>query len=178
MREAEWKEFWDRCSTPRRVVWAVAEHDGKRSVCPLGWKMHTSHDPPMVAISVAPSRFTHSLIDASGEFVLAWPGEDLAQATLTCGTTSGRDVEKFADAGLTAQQGKFIGAPLVTECVANLECWVTGKLDTGDHTIFAGEVLATWVSDAPGRLQCVVDDASGYDVLAREGGWTIGAVRE
>ena len=90
MRKTSLTEFRTLCGRPQRIVWAVAEHDGQRSICPLGWKMTTSNSPPMMAISVALTRFTHDLIANSGEFVLAWPGEGLAKATLFCGTRSGR----------------------------------------------------------------------------------------
>lgn len=162
---------------PERVVWAVAEHDGKRSICPLGWKMHTSGSPPMMAISVAPQRFTHGLISRSGEVVLAWPGEDLAEATLYCGTKSGSDVDKFADLGLTAVQGSEVSAPLVEECVANLECRVRGSLESGDHTIFAVEIVSSWVHEQPKRVLCSVNDASGYDFLLEGKGYRFGVVK-
>lgn len=165
------------CARPERVVWAVAEHDGKRSVCPLGWKMNTSGRPPMMAISVAPQRFTHGLIERAGEFVLAWPGEDLAEATLYCGTHSGRDVDKFAAAHLTPMPGAVVRAPLVRECIVNLECRVVGRLSTGDHTIFAGEIVAAWATDTPKRLLCSVGDEAGYEVILERGGYRLGVIR-
>lgn len=164
-------------SRPERIVWAVAEHNGRRSICPLGWKMNTSISPPMMAISVAPPRFTHDLIAGSGEFVLAWPGEDLAEATLLCGTRSGRDLDKFAAAKLTALPGKVVKAPLVTECVANLECRVAGRMTSGDHTIFVGEIVAAWVHESPKRQLCSIGQESGYDFLLQKGGYRFGVVK-
>ena len=177
MRQAEMQELWELCSRPERIVWAVAEHEGRRSICPLGWKMHTSASPPMMAISVAPPRFTHDLIAASGEFVLAWPGEDLAEATLFCGTRSGRDVDKFKEMRLTPETGQYVKAPLIGECIGNLECRLVGQLTTGDHTIFAGEILAAWTSENPTRLLCSIDQSGGYDFLLEKGGYRFGAVK-
>lgn len=177
MKRADLKTFRQFCARPERVVWAVAEHDGRRSICPLGWKMNTSFTPPMMAISVAPTRFTHDLIVKSGEFVLAWPGEELAQATILCGTKSGRDLDKFRESGLTAVTGEHVKAPLVGECIVNLECRLAGRLTTGDHTIFAGEILAVWVSEKPSRQLCSVDESAGYDFLLAEKGYRLGIVR-
>lgn len=178
LKQTDIQTFWTHCGTPARVVWAVAEHGGRRSICPLGWKMRTSSKPPMVAISVAPSRFTHALIDRSGEFVLAWPGRDLAEATLSCGARSGRDTDKFALAGLTPLPSETVGAPLVGECAANLECRVAGRLTSGDHTIFTGEILAAWIREPFEPLLCLVDRLSGYEVLLEKGGYRFGVVRE
>ena len=177
MRETELQEFWKHCAKPERIVWAVAKHEDKCSICPVGWKMNTSASPPMMAISIAPSRFTHDLIANSGEFVLAWPGEDLAEATLLCGTRSGRDMDKFEQAGLTPVEGRHVKAPLVKECIGNLECRLVGQLATGDHSIFAGEILAAWTSENPTRLLCSIDKSAGYDFLIEEGGYRFGVVK-
>jgi flavin reductase (DIM6/NTAB) family NADH-FMN oxidoreductase RutF len=131
----------------------------------------------MMAISVSPLRFTHDLIVNSGEFVLAWPGEDLAEATMLCGTKSGRDIDKFAEANLTPMPGEHVKAPLVAECVANLECRLAGQMTSGDHTIFAGEVLAAWANESPTRLLCSIDHSGGYDFLLERGGYRFGVVK-
>ncbi len=177
MERKNWREFRKYCARPERVVWAVAEYEGKRSICPLGWKMNTSGSPKMMAISVAPARFTHDLIAKSGEFVLAWPGEDLAEETLYCGTHSGRDVDKFAETGLTPLEGIYVDAPLIKACIANLECRLVGQMTTGDHTIFAGEVLAVWVNEDPKRQLCSIDASSGYDFLLEKGHYRFGVVK-
>lgn len=177
MKKTDLVTFRKYCARPERIVWAVAEYDGKRSICPLGWKMNTSISPPMMAISVAPSRFTHELIVKSGEFVLAWPGEDLAEETLFCGTNSGRNVDKFKETGLTPVKGEFVNAPLIKECIANLECKLVGQLTTGDHTIFVGEILAVWVNENPKRLLCSIDNSGGYDFLLEKKGYRFGVVK-
>jgi flavin reductase (DIM6/NTAB) family NADH-FMN oxidoreductase RutF len=38
------------------------------------------------------------------------------------GNSSGRDIDKFAEFGLTAKPGSHVGAPLIAECYANFEC--------------------------------------------------------
>jgi flavin reductase (DIM6/NTAB) family NADH-FMN oxidoreductase RutF len=178
VKRSTWSEFSAYCGRPQRICWAVAEHGGRRSICPLGWKMTTSFSPPMMAISVAPPRFTHDLIADSGEVVLAWPGEDLAEATLLAGTTSGRDGDKFAACGLTAMPGTQVRAPRVKEALANLECKVRGRLTTGDHTIFACEIVEVWLNETPRRLVCQVGSEGGFEVLAEKGRYRMGVVRQ
>lgn len=178
MRKVDYSECKIFIGRPARVVWAVAEHDGKRSICPLGWKMTTSISPPMIAISVAPSRYTHDLILNSGGFVLAWPGENLAEATYFCGTNSGRDVDKFKEMNLNPLKAEHVEAPLIKECIANLECRLTGQLTTGDHTIFAGEVLNAYVNEIPKRLLCLIDNSSGYDFILEKSGYRFGVAKK
>jgi len=177
MHQVDFSAYWQCCGNPSRIVWAVAEAGGRRSICPLGWKMNTSMAPPMMVIAVAPARFTHELITASGEFVLAWPGEALASATLLCGTQSGRDIDKFARTGLTTAAGQYVQAPLIPECILNMECRVAGHLDTGDHTIFAAEVLAVWANEHPEKLLVSAGREEGYQVLLEEGFYRFGVIK-
>ena len=176
MREVDVGSFW-RLLRPEVVVWAVAEHDGKRSICPLGWTMRTSASPPMMAISVAPSRYTHALIEGAGAFVLAYPGGELAQATQYCGSHSGRDGDKFAHTGVTALPGQRVAAPVIAECVANLECRLVDRFTTGDHSIFVGEVVAAWAQEDPGKLLCLVDESAGYETVLTDERFRFGVVR-
>lgn len=177
MKLSTWSWFWKYCARPQRVCWAVAAYEGKVSICPLGWHMNTSGKPPMTAISVAPSRFTHDLIAKSGECVLAWPGEYLAEATHTAGTRSGRNIDKFKECGLTPLPGRQVQAPLVKECVANLECKVRGQLTTGDHTIFALEIVEVWLAENPNRLLCLVGTDGGYEQLLEKSGYRFGVIK-
>ena len=137
---------------PEQIALAVSvDAAGRPDVITLGWVMPTSNVPPMVAISVGHTRYSHELIAKSGEFVLVFPSAAQAEACLICGTKSGRDTDKIAAAALRTAPAKVIRTPLIEGAVANFECRVTGRLVTGDHTIFAAEVLAAHVDDAAGE---------------------------
>ncbi len=119
--------------------------DGKPNIITMGWTMFCGRD--RVAIAVGNTRHSHKLISETKEFVYAFPGEDLAEEVLYCGTHSGRDVDKFKETGLTPQKAKSVRPPLIEECLANFECLVVGQIDAGSHTIFVGRIVAAWVSD-------------------------------
>lgn len=138
--------------------------------------MRTSIEPPMVAISIGKTRYSHQLLTEAGEFVFAFPGEDLAEQVLFLGTNSGRTVDKFKEANLTPVAAKSVKPSLIGECVVNLECKVVGSLDTGDHTIFAGEVLTSWLSDKKKVLLSIGHEES-YKVLLEEKGYRLGIVK-
>lgn len=124
------------------------DDEGRGNIITLGWSMKTSADPPMVAISVKPSRYSHDLIEKQGEFVLAVPTMEIVEEIHYCGRKSGRNVEKFKETGLTPLPAEKVRAPLIKECPANLECKLVSKLTTGDHTIFVGEVVVAHVDEA------------------------------
>ncbi len=131
-----------RLMHPRHTV-LVTCVDGKDkpNIITLAWSMVTSFNPPMVAISVAPERYSHDIIEKSGEFVVNIPTMDIVKETLMCGRNSGRDVDKFSLTGLTSMHAKKVKPPFIRECVAHIECKVVDRVKTGDHTLFIGEIV-------------------------------------
>jgi len=179
LKPVSYSEAVSRWARPERVVLAVSvDESGKPNIIAVGWKMFTSFSPPMIAISIGKTRYSHRLISDSGEFVLAVPGEDLAKEVLFCGTRSGRHVDKFKETGLTPVRASKVKPPLIKECIVNLECKVRGKLETGDHTIFVGEVVACWASDNERRNLLLIGDGSGYELILEGRGYRFGVVKK
>lgn len=117
---------------------------GKPNVLPLAWAMPTSHNPPLVAVSMAPNRYSHALIEETKEFVLNIPTVDIVNETLACGRTSGKSHDKFSETSLTPLPAKKVKAPIIKECIAHLECRLHSQFKTGDHTVFVGEILEAY----------------------------------
>lgn len=149
---------------PEQVVIALArEADGKCNPITLGWTMITSHRPPMMAVSVGHTRHSLGVIRQAGEFVIAFPSEHMGEETLFFGTHSGRDMDKLAERGTPTEPADEINCVLLSEAVANFELVLEGELETGDHTIFAGRVVASHVNEdeSLGRLYTL---GPGYEM--------------
>jgi flavin reductase (DIM6/NTAB) family NADH-FMN oxidoreductase RutF len=99
-------------------------------------------EPPMLSISVRPSRASHDLIDQTDEFVvnIPWPGLELVSDFV--GTTSGREIDKWQETGLTTQPASVVASPLLDACPVNLECQVRHTLRLPSHSVFVAEVVA------------------------------------
>lgn len=117
---------------------------GKPNVTTLAWAMPTSINPPLVAISLAPTRHSHTLIEESGEFIVNIPTLETLQAVYACGSLTGRSFDKFKKTNLTPMPAKKVKAPAIRECIAHLECSVVSKFTTGDHTVFVGKILEAY----------------------------------
>lgn len=124
------------------VLVTSADDQGRANIITIAWAGTVCSEPPLLSISVRPSRHSHGLIKASGEFVVNVPGADLLKATDYCGFVSGRDVDKFAATGLTAVPASIVKAPLIGECPLNLECVVRQTLELGAHDMFIAEIVA------------------------------------
>ena len=132
---------------PEAVVMVVScDREGRPNVMPAGWFMFTSGNPPMVAVSIAPQRYTHKLISETGEFVITVPSEGQEKMIDQCGSCSGRDVDKFREFDIPVQSAEIVEPPLIEGSVAAFECKKEAALTTGDHTIFSGIIVAAHVS--------------------------------
>jgi len=139
------------------VLVSCVGKDGKPNIITLAWAMPTSINPPLVAVSIAPRRYSHKLIEETGEFVVNIPTMDILDATFYCGLVSGKDHDKFKGADLTPMPAKKVKPPIIGECVAHLECKLHSKFPTGDHTIFVGEIV-----EAYANKECFSE--AGYDL--------------
>ena len=147
MREVSWSEAIRR-KYPEPVVLIIScDAEGRPNVMPAGWSMVASGIPPMLAVSVGHGRYTHKLIEETGEFVIVFPSDDMKDLIDYTGSCSGREVDKFAEFNIETIKSKHVKPPLIKNAVACFECKVRGRLISGDHTIFAGEVLASYISD-------------------------------
>ncbi len=117
---------------------------GKPNIMTVAWAMPTSIDPPLVAISISPKRYSHTLIQESMEFIINIPTLELLQGTYACGSLTGRSFDKFKKAGLTPMPAKRVKAPAIRECIAHLECAVSDQFTTGDHTVFVGKIIEAY----------------------------------
>ena len=117
---------------------------GKPNITTMAWAMPASNNPPLVAISLAPGRHSHTLIEESGEFIVNIPTLEVLQAVYACGSLTGRSFDKFRKANLTQMPAKRVKAPAIQECIAHLECEVEDKITAGDHTIFIGKILEAY----------------------------------
>jgi flavin reductase (DIM6/NTAB) family NADH-FMN oxidoreductase RutF len=155
------KQSWK----PGNVLWPVpvvlvscgGTDDWEPNLITIAWTGSVCSDPPMLSISVRPERHSHAIIEATHEFVVNIPSTRQAKAVDWCGTVSGRDVDKFAETGLTPAKALKVRCPIITECLLNIECRVQKSLKLGSHTMFVAEVVAVQVSstllDTKGRLR-------------------------
>lgn len=124
------------------VMVSVTDGQGNDNIITVAWTGTICTNPPMVYISVRPSRYSYEMLKKNGEFVINLTTEELAFATDYCGVRSGRDVDKFKEAHLTKEPAQFVKAPMIKESPVSIECRVTEVKELGSHHMFLAEVLA------------------------------------
>lgn len=111
------------------------------------WTTPISTKPPLYGVSIAPSRFSHDLIEETGEFGVCFLDFEAVEKVLKAGRMSGSTVDKFQELDLQKQSAASISAPLIASSISALECTVHELPRFGDHTLFVGEVVAAWAKE-------------------------------
>ena len=102
----------------------VTTHDGKRSnVMSISWTMVMDFTPRF-AITTGAWNHSYKALRKTRRCVIAIPTVDMLDTVVGIGTCSGAAIDKFAKFGLTPLPGKVVRAPLIKECLANIECRV------------------------------------------------------
>lgn len=124
------------------VLVTSQEGETKPNIITIAWTGVMNSVPPVVYIGVNPVRYSHQLIQDSGEYVINLPSADQAAIVDYCGLVSGRQEDKFAVTGLTPIPAEHVQAPLIAECPVNVECKVRQVLHLESHDVFIADVLA------------------------------------
>lgn len=129
------------------VMVSCCDGKGNNNIITLAWAGTVNTNPPMVSISVRPSRYSHKMIEDTKEFVINLVSENLIKAADMCGVRSGRDMDKFSELGLTPGKATIVKAPIIEESPINIECKVVKIIKLGSHDLFIAEVVASNIDE-------------------------------
>jgi flavin reductase (DIM6/NTAB) family NADH-FMN oxidoreductase RutF len=122
--------------------------DGKPNLMNAAWGGICCSDPPSVAVSLREATLTYHNILFSEAFTVGIPSKKFVEAADYVGIVSGRDRDKFKDAGLTPLASVKVNAPIVAELPFSLECKLKEHHKLGTHTIFIGEIVGILADEA------------------------------
>lgn len=133
---------------PVPAVMVSCGDDTVNNVITIAWTGIINSDPPITYVSVRKSRYSHDIIERTGEFVINLTTEKLAFAADYCGVRSGRDVDKFKEMKLTAAESKEVSCPSIEESPVNIECRVMEMKEYPTHDMFIAEIVSVSVDDS------------------------------
>ncbi|HPT64986.1 MAG: flavin reductase family protein [Acetomicrobium sp.] len=139
---------------PGPVVLVSTAHKGKANVMTLSWHMVVDFTP-LIGCIIGPWDWSYNALMATKECVIAVPTVDLLKKVVDIGNCSGRDIDKFARFDLTPLPAKDVQAPLVAECLANIECRVVDTTLTDKYGLSILEGVRAWIDpDRKERRTC------------------------
>ena len=156
------------CKAMNPGVLLTAKVGDKVNPMTIGWgSIGVEWGTPFFTAYVRPCRYTHEMIEATGEFTVNIPMGNVKNILGFCGTKSGRDTDKIADLGLTLEEPVCISVLGIKELPLTLECKVIyrqdqdssllhpdvveryykpGTRNEGDyHTMYFGEITAAYI---------------------------------
>lgn len=123
------------------VVLVTTSDGAKHNIMTISWTMVMDFTP-VFAITTGPWNHSYRALRDSRECVIAIPTVELIDTVVGVGTCSGSDTDKFEKFGLTPAAGDFVGAPLIKECLAHIECTVADIVEK--HNIIVLEGVRAW----------------------------------
>jgi flavin reductase (DIM6/NTAB) family NADH-FMN oxidoreductase RutF len=136
-------------------TWIVGTYDkaGKANGATVAWGGICCSEPPCVAISLRKATYSYGNIVERKAFTVSVPSQAYVKQADYFGIASGRNSDKFADAGLTPTASELVDAPYVDEFPLILECKLLDTFELGLHTQFVGQILDVKADET------VLDDA-------------------
>jgi flavin reductase (DIM6/NTAB) family NADH-FMN oxidoreductase RutF len=128
---------------PGPVVLVSTSDEGKHNIMTLSWIMVLDFTPRF-AFMTGEWNHSYKALIKSKECVIAVPTADMSKTVVSIGSCSGADVDKYKKFKLTPLETKYVSAPLVKECYANIECRVADYIE--NHDIFIVDAVQAWVN--------------------------------
>lgn len=122
---------------PGPVVLITTFDGGKNNIMTISWTMVVDFAPKF-AITTGSWNYSYVALSKQRECVIAVPTADLIDKVVGVGTCSGADTDKFEKFKFTSVKAKHVRAPLIKECVANIECRVVDIISKHDIVILEG----------------------------------------
>lgn len=134
---------------PGPIVLVSSAHKGEPNIMTMGWYMVMEFTPSLVGCCISAANHSFEIIRRSRQCVINLPTVELAPKVVRIGNSSGRDIDKFADCGLTPKPGTHVRAPLIDECYANFECELVDSSWVRKYNIFVFDVVKAHVATSP-----------------------------
>jgi flavin reductase (DIM6/NTAB) family NADH-FMN oxidoreductase RutF len=134
---------------PGPIVLVSSAHKGATNIMTMGWHVIMEFEPSLIGCYIWTENHSFEMIRKSRQCVINLPTEDLAAKVVKIGNSSGRDIDKFTEFGLTPKPGTHIRAPLIEECYANFECKLIDSSLIRKYSLFVFEVVKAHVATSP-----------------------------
>ena len=134
---------------PGPIVLVSSAYKGETNIMTMGWHMIMEFQPSLIGCYIWTANHSFEMIRKSKQCVINIPTEDLAARVVKIGNSSGRDIDKFAEFGLSPKPGTHVGAPLIEECYANFECRLKDSSLIRKYSLFVLEVVKAHVATSP-----------------------------
>lgn len=116
----------------------ITTNDGKKdNIMTISWTMVLDFTP-VFAITTGEWNYSYKALRKTKECVISVPTVDMLDKVVGIGTCSGANTDKFSKFKLTPLKGRIVKAPLIKECLANIECKVVDIVKKHNIVVIEG----------------------------------------
>lgn len=112
--------------------------DGDVSLATVSWATQLSFEPPILGVALEVESRTLAAVRATRSFAISVLPVEAKAVASRLGRASVDVPDKSV--GMELMQGAALGAPVLRDAIAWLECRLTSELACGDHVLLVGDV--------------------------------------
>lgn len=141
-----------KLTSPNPVTLVCTEKpDGSTNLAAVSWWSFLSYHPGLICFTMGKGAFSGERARATGKVVLTVPGAAIAEATLACGESTGRNTDKAKQFAieLTEIPNSTIHVPVHSRLI--IRCSLKEYHEVGDHYLHicnVEQVYGDWSEDA------------------------------
>ncbi|OYO03012.1 flavin reductase (DIM6/NTAB) family NADH-FMN oxidoreductase RutF [Propionibacteriaceae bacterium ES.041] len=134
---------------PRPIAWvSTVSAAGVVNLAPHSFFTVASRRPAMVQFTSNGVKDSLTNVRETGEFVVNFVSEELAEAANATSATFPADVDEFAEVGLTTEPARLVAPPRVAASPIAIECRLHRIVEVGDSFLVIGEVLCVAIEES------------------------------
>ena len=126
---------------PMPTTLVVTGNMDNANIVTIAWVSLLTSAPPTLGISVGTRGYSGDEILKNRNFSVNIASVDIMMEADFCGITSGSEIDKFKETGLTKLPSNHISSPIIKECPLNIECKLVSSTIVGRTNHFIGEIL-------------------------------------
>jgi flavin reductase (DIM6/NTAB) family NADH-FMN oxidoreductase RutF/uncharacterized protein YciI len=127
------------------VLVSTVDVRGEPNIAPKSFISMMAFGGPLLAFGCNRSHATARNAEATGEFVVNFPPEALAEKIWAMPASHGP--ERIRRSGLSVQPARTVAAPLIGECKAHLECKLESITRLGAEVVIFGRIVAAAIDE-------------------------------
>lgn len=110
--------------------------DGSTNLATVSWWTYLSYNPNMIAYAMAKTSYSGERVRETQKVILTIPGEKIAGAVMSCGSTTGRNTDKIAEFGIEMQEVPDSEIKIPLHSRVAIKCSLKEFIETGDHYLY------------------------------------------
>ena len=109
---------------------------GKTNLAPVSWWNYLSFNPNIICCAMAKTSYSGEMVRQNKQVVLAMPGVSIADAIMTCGSLSGRDIDKAEELAIELIDLPEGAIKVPAHSRIAIQCQLMNTVEAGDHWLY------------------------------------------